>query len=119
VGRAALDEQAARLKAVREASGLTQLQFLAKLNGVAERLGSRPYVQSLLSRLENGLQVPSFDDVTVYAMLDPERRGKLWVGWGETEDPTMRRPVTRDIPLDAMERVSSKKDAPRRRATGR
>jgi transcriptional regulator with XRE-family HTH domain len=95
VGREELEDQAARLKAVRESMGMTQLQFLARLNGAAERLGTRPYVQSLLSRLENGLQVPSFDDLTVYATLDPEHRGRLWLGWGLTEDETLKIPESR------------------------
>jgi transcriptional regulator with XRE-family HTH domain len=120
VGRKEPEAQPARLRAVREATGLTQLQFLAKLNAAAERLGTRAYVQSLLSRLENGLQVPSFDDIAVYASIDPERRGKLWLAWGEAEDATLKaRPGARDIPIEAMERVSSKKPAPRKRANDR
>lgn len=75
-----------RLKAVREAAGVTQLQFLARLNAAAESLGKRTYAQSQLSRLENGLQEPTFDDVAVFALVDPERRGKLWLAWGETTD---------------------------------
>jgi transcriptional regulator with XRE-family HTH domain len=72
-----------RLKAVREATGLTQARFLPRLNQAAERLGVREYSQSTLSRLESGMQTASFDDVAVFAAVDPLQRGKLWLAWGE------------------------------------
>jgi transcriptional regulator with XRE-family HTH domain len=114
------EEHSVRLKAIREATGLTQLQFLERLNSVAKKLGTRPYVQSLLSRLENGLQVPSFDDITVYATVDPKARGKLWLAWNETEDATLQRYAgVRDIPVEAMQKVAEPKPAPRKRANDR
>lgn len=84
------DGVGARLRAVREATGLTQVQFLARLNRAAEQLGVRPYAQSVLSRLENGLQQATFDDVAVYAAVDPLGRGKLWLGWGEEALPQIQ-----------------------------
>jgi transcriptional regulator with XRE-family HTH domain len=108
-----------RLKAVREATGLTQVQFIPRLNQAAEKLGVRPYAQSVLSRLENGGQQATFDDIAVYATVDPLHRGKLWLAWGEADDATLEKPHVRDIPLEAMERVTSKKPAPRKRANDR
>lgn len=72
-----------RLKAVREATGLTQLRFLPKLNQAAAALGVREYSQSTLSKLESGAQSASFDDVAVFAAVDPLQRGKLWLAWNE------------------------------------
>lgn len=72
-----------RLKAVREATGLTQLRFLPRLNQAAAALGVREYSQSTLSKLESGAQGASFDDVKVFAAVDPLQRGKLWIAWEE------------------------------------
>ena len=89
---AALADLPARLRAVREAHEMTQLQFLPLLNREAARRGVREYSQSTLSRLESGRQEATFDDVAVFAALDPQHRGKLWLGWGETTDLTLRQP---------------------------
>jgi transcriptional regulator with XRE-family HTH domain len=109
-----------RLRAVREATGETQVVFLPRLNREAAARGVREYSQSTLSKLESGTQAATFDDIAVFAGVDPKGRGKLWLAWGEAEDATVKRSArARDIPVEAMERVSSKKDAPGRRATGR
>lgn len=84
-----------RLKAVREATGLTQLRFLPRLNHVAVALGVREYSQSTLSKLESGAQAASFDDVAVFAAVDPKRRGRLWLAWGEERaEQTAEPPLT-------------------------
>lgn len=80
------DPLAQRLIAVREATGLVQVDFVKELNRANRKLfggGARMYTQSTLSKLEIGWQEPSLDDVAVYAAIDPLKRGKLWVGWGE------------------------------------
>lgn len=88
----AADARAERLKQVREATGLTQLQFLPRLNGAASALGAKDYSQSTLSKLETGAQDASFVDVSVFATVDPLGRGKLWLAWGDAEDATLARP---------------------------
>lgn len=80
---------AQRLRMIREAAGLTQLQFLPKLNAASRAVlgeGEREYSQSTLSKLESGAQEPIFDDVAVFAWVDPLKRGKLWLAWGESRD---------------------------------
>jgi transcriptional regulator with XRE-family HTH domain len=86
-----------RLRQIREATGLTQLRFLPHLNAAAVHLGVREYSQSTLSKLESGPQAPSFDDIAVFAAVDPEGRGKLWLAWGETADATLRPPTIEEI----------------------
>lgn len=109
-----------RLRAIREALGLTQIEFLPVLNREAEALGQRAYSQSTLSKLESGAQAATFDDVLVFALSDPLGRGRLWLAWGDRDrDFTLRKAAVRDIPIDAMERVTSKKPAPRKRANDR
>lgn len=80
------DPLAARLVAIREATGLRQTDFVVQLNRVARGLygrGVRRYRQPTVSNLECGHQAVSLMDVAVYAAMDPKKRGKLWVGWGE------------------------------------
>ena len=84
-----------RIRSVREATGLTQLQFLARLNEASRKAlgaGVRDYSQSTLSKLESGAQDAGFEDVAVFATADPLRRGKLWFAWGEKADATMQQP---------------------------
>lgn len=81
-----------RLRAVRESTGLTQLVFAAKLDALAQaRLGAeaRRYVPATISKLETGAQAADFDDVELFALMDPERRGKLWLAWNERRDATL------------------------------
>lgn len=72
------DDVPARLRAIREATGLTQEQFRAVLVRAGLDLS-----QSQLSRLENGLETPSLDELAAYAAVDPLKRGRLWVAWGD------------------------------------
>lgn len=76
-----------RAKAIREARGLKQEDFLPELREASVAVlgaGVRRYSQSLLSRLESGKQEPSLEDVAVLAACDPEGRGELWLGFGVT-----------------------------------
>ena len=87
--------RAARLKQVREATGLTQLQFLPRLNAASRQVlgeGVREYSQSTLSKLETAAQESVFEDVEVYAAVDPQSRGKLWLAWGEDADSSLAEP---------------------------
>jgi transcriptional regulator with XRE-family HTH domain len=113
-----------RLRAVREATGLTQLQFLPLLNSCAVDLEIKAYSQSTLSKLETGTQAATFDDVAAFAAADPQRRGKLWLAWGESKDATMVQPRRHGPSVIQQPRDEhlnhaiggTKKQAPRKRA---
>jgi hypothetical protein len=83
-----------RLIEVRAATALTQTSFADRLNEASRALygehGPR-YRQGNVTKLETGAQYASLADVAVYAMVDPKRRGKLWLGWDESDDASMRR----------------------------
>jgi len=74
-----------RLKLIRSARGMTQLEFVALINArSSERLS-----QSTLSKLESGRQAATFDDAMLFARFDPLNRGRAWLAWGadgEDED---------------------------------
>lgn len=72
------DDVPARLRAIREATGLTQEQFRAVLIRAGLDLS-----QSQLSRLENGLETPDLAELAAYAAVDPLKRGRLWLVWGD------------------------------------
>jgi transcriptional regulator with XRE-family HTH domain len=85
-----------RFRAVRDASGLLQRDFVARLNEASiARFGTAGprYDPSRVSRLENDRQVATLEDVAIYADVDPLHRGKLWVGWCEAVDATLRVPA--------------------------
>lgn len=81
-----------RVKAVRESLRLKQPDFAAMLTDEARRQGRSwlRYDVSMVSRLENGSRDLSIDDTAIIAGIDPERRGKLWLGWEEKDDPSTR-----------------------------
>lgn len=82
-----------RLRQVRLDARMTQVEWSERLNGVARALlgaDAPRYRQGLVTKLETGMQAPSFDDIAVYATADPKRRGKLWLVWAETVDATLR-----------------------------
>lgn len=88
------EEVRARMKRVRTEAGWTQEAFVARLNAAAQQLygdTAKHYRQDTLSKLEkpNG-QTPTFDDVAVWAAVDPLRRGKLWLAWDEARDAATR-----------------------------
>lgn len=63
---------------VRKALPLRELERL-----LAER-GHRIHA-SELSKIEQGLRALSTDEVAVLAGLDPLRRGRSWLAWGEED----------------------------------
>lgn len=77
-----------RVREVREATGRRQIDFAVLLVAEAQRQGMSwlNYDNSIVSKLENATRQMSLDDVTVIAAIDPERRGKLWLSWGEERD---------------------------------
>lgn len=72
----------ARFRSIREALGMTQVQFRDYLQ---EQAGVE-IGQAELSRLETGMQRPTVEDIAVWSCLDPHKRGRLWLAWGD--EPT-------------------------------
>lgn len=70
-------EVGARLKSVRVALGLSQLEFIALL---WEKLGYE-LRQSELSRIESGKQAATLEDFTAFAAVDPLQRGRAWLAF--------------------------------------
>lgn len=70
-------------------SPLPMAEFAALLGGAG---GGTRYDSSVISRIENGERKLTLADVERIAAVDPERRGKLWLGWGELADSTMAEP---------------------------
>lgn len=117
-----------RLKAVREATGLTQVAFATKLDELAAQVfKARPrrYLPPTISKLETEVQKADFDDIAIYAAIDPLHRGKLWLVWGEAVDATLRPPAApplRDyfgeevVAANATLRAAEKKEAARKRS---
>lgn len=89
-----------RLRAIREATQLLQKDFVARLNAAVAELygdGAVMFDAPRVSKLENGRQEATLADIAVYAAVDPLRRGKLWIGWGDSVDSAMV-PVPRQGP---------------------
>lgn len=94
------DEIRARMRQIREDTGLTQELFVGRLNATADALfgaGVKRYRQDTLSKIENR-QSPTFVDVAVWSSLDPKRRGKVWLAWGEDADSALAAPPRRQGP---------------------
>ena len=105
-----------RVRAVREATGLTETQFAALLNETAARLGmSRPrYDETNVRKMESAPRRVSFDEITLIASADPQHRGRVWLAWGESRDSTLNVPIMSDF--DSM---SSADITAQRRGRGR
>lgn len=59
-----------------------------------------------LSRLQNGLQAATFEEIDVLARADPLQRGRNWLGWGEAAAPT------RSLRAPARDKTSAPPGAP-------
>src|SRR4051812_46961163 len=81
-----------RVRTVREALGENQPAFARRLSEAAQNLGLiwLRYDNTIVSKLEIGARDLSTDDTVVVAAIDPERRGKLWLAWGEERDSAIR-----------------------------
>jgi transcriptional regulator with XRE-family HTH domain len=71
-----------RVKAIREARAVTGKEFAAALEAIT---GDR-YDTSEVSRLETGNRVATWRDILAIAALDPEKRGRDWLAWGDDPD---------------------------------
>lgn len=56
--------------------------------------GGRTYYGSEFTLIETNEKRLMLDDIVAIAAVDPGRRGKLWLAWGETTDATMGAPET-------------------------
>lgn len=84
-----------RMLAIREERKERQGDFAARMNQAAETLGvPTRYTQDMVSKMENGGRTIFIEDVAVLALVDPQSRGKLWLGWGEERDSSLA-PVRR------------------------
>lgn len=91
-----------RVRMIREARGEKQPEFAAAMNGAAKALGvDERYDNTKVSKMEIGGRAVSLDDVRVIASLDPEKRGLLWLAWG---DAVAHQSV--DVPRGAMGKTS-------------
>lgn len=85
----------ARLRDVRESTKLRLEDFVPALNARARELlgdAAPTFNGGRVSKLELGVQRASLDDIAVYAAIDPQRRGKLWLAWDEAVDSAITRP---------------------------
>lgn len=80
---------ARRARAIRKAYGESLALFAARLTAAGYAV-----TKAEVSRIENARMVKQFAAVDAYAQLDPQRRGRLWVGWGLTVDNYQGRPAT-------------------------
>jgi hypothetical protein len=73
-----------RIYLIREALGTRRDPMpLDKLAELIERTTGAVYDKSILSRMETGERKVSLDDVAVLASVDPLKRGKAWLAWGD------------------------------------
>lgn len=84
-----------RVKAVREALGLKQPEFAARLMVAARQLGVEArYDNTMVSKMELGTRYVGLLDGAVIAAVDPERRGLDWLALGPSGSVLLsRRPI--------------------------
>jgi hypothetical protein len=70
-------------------TGLKNPMLIDDFVALVQRETGVTYDPSAISRTENGGRKLSLDDVPPFAAVDPLRRGKLWLAWGEQSDTTM------------------------------
>lgn len=72
------------MRSVRSDRGETQNQFAAALTAAAQSIGlSSSYDYTEISKRETARKTLDADDFLVIAMLDPQKRGLLWLAFGE------------------------------------
>lgn len=77
------DDRAERLKAIREALGLTQPEFAARLNVVATALGlEADYTQLNISQRETARLELDAEDYAIVSALDPTKWTWEWLAFG-------------------------------------
>lgn len=78
-GSRALDaEIGARIREIREALGLQQDEMRALLERHGLHVSKTAY-----SRYETGGARATYEDIAVFACVDPRKRGRLWLAWGD------------------------------------
>ncbi len=83
-------ERGRRVRAIREALGLTQDAIVGELNDTAKRMGlPATYRYYTVSRMESGSI--GFEDAAVWIALDPEGRDWEWFVFGTTRKTVLRR----------------------------
>lgn len=86
-----------RARAIREALGLRQDQFAARMNDVARQIGIEAnYDAPKVSRIENDKRDIEANAASIIARLDPEKRGVDWLLHGD--DPGGIGPLTGHAP---------------------
>lgn len=74
-----------RIRKVRERRGEKQPEFAAAMNEAAQVLGiADRYDNTKVSKMEIGSRDVTLQDVQVIASIDPEKRGRRWLAWGDT-----------------------------------
>ncbi len=72
-----------RVRAIRDALGITGEGFADRLNDAAEQMGlSRYWTSPKITNTEKDKRDLSFEDAIAIAHLDPKPRGWMWVAWG-------------------------------------
>lgn len=64
---------------------LSQRDMAERMAEAAKALGldGVRYDSSVVARIESGARRLTLDDVAVIAAVDPKRRGRAWLAWGE------------------------------------
>jgi transcriptional regulator with XRE-family HTH domain len=76
-------ERALRVKVIRDALGMTQPEFAAKLNAAALELGLEArYTQLNVSQRETDRLALDIEDYVILAHVDPHHRSILWLAFG-------------------------------------
>jgi hypothetical protein len=117
-----------RIYLIREALGTRRDPMpLDKFAELIERATGAVYDKSILSRMETGERKVSLDEVAILASVDPLKRGRGWLAWGEdsaggaspTHDgpaPEVRQVRTR--PEQEISHLGTPKKGHRRRSNG-
>ncbi len=73
-----------RVREIREALDQKQPKFAQTLTAAAKRLGiDATYDNTQVSKMEVGRREVTLNDAAVIASVDPSKRGKAWLAWGE------------------------------------
>lgn len=86
-----------RLKDIRERLGLTLIEMRELLIEHGLRLSF-----SNVNRMELGTEMPTVDELRIFAALDPLKRGRLWLVWGDP--PPRATPKSGGAPADDRKR---------------
>jgi transcriptional regulator with XRE-family HTH domain len=111
-----------RMRSIRELRGEKQPEFATELTRAAKRLRlDVTYEGSKVSRLESGRQIFTLEDVTIVASVDPEKRGREWLAWGEDGpillDPRKDRGLTAEEEQRAVSKAAALQAKPQGKGT--